>query len=66
MHFWDELFPPLRTQDLVFKDDLLTLQHEPVCPGHLWKPRPLASDVWGHADTYIGLLLRGERDKNAL
>lgn len=63
---WDELFPLLRTQDLVFKEDDLALQHEAAGPGHLWKPWPPASDVWGHADAYTGLLLRRERDRNAL
>lgn len=62
LHLWDERFPLLRTQDLVFKeDDLLALQHEAVGPGHVWKPWPLASDVRGHTDTYTGLLLRRER-----
>lgn len=39
LHSWDELFLTLRTQDLVFEDDL-ALQHEAVGPGHLWKPWP--------------------------
>lgn len=66
LYLWDELFPPLRTQDFVFKDDLLALQHKVAGLGHLWKPWPPASDVQGHADTYIGLFLRKERDRNTL
>lgn len=49
LHLWDELFPPLRTQALVFKEDyLLAFRSEAVGPGQLWKPWPLASDTQGN------------------
>lgn len=61
---WDELLPPLRAEDLVFKNYLLALQHEAAHLRPLWKLWPLASDLRSCEDTQ-GYLCE-ERDTNTL
>lgn len=43
LHLWDEVFLPLRAEDLGFKNYFLALQHEAVGLGPLWE---LATGFW--------------------